>query len=598
MAITIERLVATLEAKIDKYEKNLARATAKTDQNFDKIERRGKRMEGRLAKLGKSTFAPLVAGALAALGPIALVHRALETISDASNLAKAADRAGIATTAFQELYFGFQLAGVGATEFERGMEQFSDRIGDAATQNNRLTKIFEQNDVALRDLGGRIRSGESLLHDYADLVKNAATEQEQMTLVTEAFGDRAGRKFLLALRNGSEGLDNMAARTKEAGGVIDEELLRRAEVLDDKFASAWRSFSTGAKSAILTAVDTLDRLDEHPFFIKLGDFANETLGIGITNQGRISRAFATSGLELTPEDERVIERLKELAKIRADANKQTTVIPTAETGGNAAERLDQYEREIELIQENTRALQFQASIMGTTAFEAAKLRSEQELINAALSEGKELTPELADQIDQLATAYASAEVQLQSMEQAQEDMIDRQEEIADRQADINDRMRSFVGSVVDDFRSGVDEIDAMANALDRLGDRLLEASLDTVFAMLGGSTTGLGSNPLLGIGAAALSAAGGSSSASASTPVLTSAPSAVSQSAASPSRAGLNGTDVHVRVSVDDDAKLQAVVEKRARSAARSEVSQSEAGSYSRHLRDHRRAVDERALRR
>lgn len=62
MAIEVERLIATLEARLDKYEKGMAKALGTTDRTFKKIEHRGARMEANLAKLGGNAMAGFVRG--------------------------------------------------------------------------------------------------------------------------------------------------------------------------------------------------------------------------------------------------------------------------------------------------------------------------------------------------------------------------------------------------------------------------------------------------------------------------------------------------------------------------------------------------------
>lgn len=51
MAVTVERLVAQLEARIDKYQKSIDKALGHTNRQFTAIERRGKTMETRLARV-------------------------------------------------------------------------------------------------------------------------------------------------------------------------------------------------------------------------------------------------------------------------------------------------------------------------------------------------------------------------------------------------------------------------------------------------------------------------------------------------------------------------------------------------------------------
>ena len=181
-----------------------------------------------------------------------------DAVSEASSLAKLADKVGVTTDNLQKMIFGFGQAGVAASDIERGLEQWSKRISEAAHYGGRLADIFRANNVSLTDGSGKLRSNVDIMRDFANLMKNAASDQERMTLATEAFG-RSGSDWILALRGGAEGMDELMSRTEAAGGVIDEQLLRKAEEVDDEFDSVARTIEVNVKSAILQAVDATDR---------------------------------------------------------------------------------------------------------------------------------------------------------------------------------------------------------------------------------------------------------------------------------------------------------------------------------------------------
>lgn len=79
MAITTERLIATLEARFDKYERALDKALGNTDRKFSAIERRGKQLENRFAAIGGNigrTFAASLAAGVSLRGAQQLIDSA------------------------------------------------------------------------------------------------------------------------------------------------------------------------------------------------------------------------------------------------------------------------------------------------------------------------------------------------------------------------------------------------------------------------------------------------------------------------------------------------------------------------------------------
>ncbi|MBD8875436.1 hypothetical protein [Roseibium polysiphoniae] len=180
-------------------------------------------------------------------------------VSEASTLAKTADLIGVTTSELQQMQFGFELAGVEASKTEESLKQFGKRLSEAESKGGMLADILAANGVALRDNQGRMRSVMALLRDYAGLIQRAASEQEKMSLANEAFG-RSGTAMVLALRDGERGVQKLMGTVREAGGVLDEELLRRAEEIDDEWAIFWRNFELRGKSAILSVAAGFDAL--------------------------------------------------------------------------------------------------------------------------------------------------------------------------------------------------------------------------------------------------------------------------------------------------------------------------------------------------
>lgn len=420
------KLQVDVIARIDKLEKAMSKAAGVTTRKTAEMEKRvstmADRMNSKLAGVGKEFAIGLGAGVTAALAPMAAFSRAMAEIEKASKLVDTADRIGLTTTALQELSFGFAQAGVEAGEFETGMDQFTKRIGEAATKGGRLAEILKANGIALRDSNGQIRSSEDLLRDYADLMKNAVTEQERMVLATEAFG-RGGASFTVALKDGKDGLDAMKRAASDAGGTIDEELLRKAEELGDRFDAMWRRFSVNSSAAILNAITYLDQLyQKAESFANSGFFKglNEKLaGAGLLDGGvtfndpdlarasgqqlgadaRIRDAFAG---EIAKADDALVEALQQ--RYGAATKKARTIIPGDDSGSgggrsrNAA--VAAANREAESVLRVIEQLRLEQQQIGMTDLEREKS-------NALRSAGKAATAEQRAEIERLVTAIYS-----------------------------------------------------------------------------------------------------------------------------------------------------------------------------------------------
>lgn len=237
-------------------------AKDRTAPAFDSAESRAKRFNSQLDKTS-SAYALAGAGAkaFAAAFTIAGIEQfgriVRNVIGDAADLVDLADKVGVATDDLQRMQYGFKLAGIEAGEVDGLLTQWSKRIGEAYTQGGRLADILKANGIALTDGEGHLRSSVDLMRDYAELISRAGSDQERMTLALAGFG-KAGDGMVLALRDGAAGFDKLMKAADDAGGVLDEEILRKAAEIDDAFDKIWRNFEINAKSAILTSAGAID----------------------------------------------------------------------------------------------------------------------------------------------------------------------------------------------------------------------------------------------------------------------------------------------------------------------------------------------------
>lgn len=126
-------------------------------------------------------------------------------------------------------------------------------------------------------------------------------------------------------------------------------------------------------------------------------------------------------------------------------------------------------------------------------FAVEKARIQQQLLSDAQKAGVSITPELAASIDALATNYAKAS-------SAGDQLKASQEQIKKSAEAFRDLGRDAVGGFISDLRSGKSAAEALANALNKVVDKLIDVGLNAVFSGggLGGLLGGGGKGGLLG----------------------------------------------------------------------------------------------------
>ena len=222
---------------------------------------------------------------LAGIGlSFATITRGLRnSVSELSALGKAARDTGLDVEELQGLMRGFaRNTRVSGEEASAAFERFNRRVGEAINGAGPLNTTIERYGISLRTANGEMRTQSDLLRQVAQVIRNARTEQERLAIAQAAFGD-SGRRMAAALAGGAEALDDMVAQARESGDIISDNLIRRAEILDDKFDTLNRRARTFFQTLAVglmaggaeTSIDTLEHL-----FGSL-DRARQMLGDGI-----------------------------------------------------------------------------------------------------------------------------------------------------------------------------------------------------------------------------------------------------------------------------------------------------------------------------
>lgn len=278
MAENTERITILLQAR----DKDFARAMDRNNKLISRLERDSRKnmtgmarnVESGLSKAGVSIRA-FAAGAIGGIlaGAIAQVTTgARGLIAQISSLAKTADRIGINVEDFQGLERGFSLAGVSADGLSASLEFFTEAVGSAADGQGKLFEILSKNGIAIRDQSGQIRPTLALFRDYAGIISRTTSEAERLALTQDAFG-RAGRPLANALAGGSDAIDDMIASAREGGFVLNEELVRRAEILDDRFDDLTRRAGVFFKTIVVEGADAAFAIAD--MTRALGEFRDE-----------------------------------------------------------------------------------------------------------------------------------------------------------------------------------------------------------------------------------------------------------------------------------------------------------------------------------
>ena len=266
MAINAEQLNIILSARDKEFTKAMER-------NQRRVERFANQSNKSLSKTSKN-FSALGAAAkkfLPALGAAVVIDQVRRIVSEMDEIGKKADQIGLTTDALQELRFVAEGAGVSQEKFTSSMERFSKRLGEAEMGTGAAKKALEELGLKAEDLTAI--SLDEALGVVADKMALIEQPTERAATAAALFG-REGVAMVNMLRDGSQSLEKMRASARDAGAVIDEDLIRSAE---------------GAQ----TRLDAASRVIKAQLTVALADLIPLLVGAA-EGAASIARAFATA----------------------------------------------------------------------------------------------------------------------------------------------------------------------------------------------------------------------------------------------------------------------------------------------------------------
>lgn len=475
MGVTVEKLVAQLEARIDKYEKNLAKARQKTNTEFGRIEKRGQRMEKKLSKLGKGAaqvginlskglLGGLVAGGIA--GSVAAIGQIADQVARVGDEAK---RAGVDVEAFQELKYVAEQNRIGVDALTDGLKEMNLRADEfIATGKGSSAEAFQRLGFSAEELNRKLAEPSKLFTEIIGKLKQF-DQAAQIRIADEIFGGTGGEQFVQLIGQGEDGLKRTIAEAHKLGNVLSDETIKRADELDRKFETVATTVGNKLKQAIIDAtgalagfLDSLKAVDDRSRASLEAELKRleEARQQPSTSWGAIVDEPAPIEIEIRAKlQEMAFAELKEkLQSLQVEVPDNDPPKKKRQVYNGGAEAAD---REAKAVRNLIAALEFEKSLVGVSA-------RQQEIMNTLRKVGANATD---DQRQQIAALVG----EIYDMEAAQAKANDRMAEGADLG-------KSFFSSFANGLRQGKSLAESLLDAVNRVVDRLLDASLDALFS--------------------------------------------------------------------------------------------------------------------
>lgn len=485
MATELERLTVSLDADLKKFEKAMAKASAMTVKQLRSIEKGAaastKKIESSYAGLGGriGNIGALMQGALQAFSVERLVTGMRDVVKGIADIGDAADKLGLTTDEMQQMRFVAKLAGVDAEAFANGMKKLELNTSGASRGQGDFGKILTANAVSIRNQNGELLSQAEVLGIVADLVRNAANEQDQAEIARAALG-KSGVELLNLLREGSAGVSDAMKKAAESGVSFSENQIREAQKIDDRFDELIETVSVSFKKEVLNTVQQTvkewDRISEAILISKayLESWIGSLGGaVQLSNQlaqvvsgGKVDREIG-----MTPANQDGKGSLPANIDDRTFGMIKPTVIPGPAT--SASKAISDAERAQKAIDNVVTALKFEGEQLRVNALQ-------QEINNRLREAGISATSAQGQEIARLVTANYNLEASQRLVAEATSNYAERLEEVKNAQMEV--------------ARMGVDAFNRIAIGGEKVTDVLIGLVDQLAQAAVNGAL--LGDGPL------------------------------------------------------------------------------------------------------
>lgn len=253
MGSNLGTLTLDLVCKIGGFTGPMDKAARNSRKNSKSITDDSKSIGQSLISFVKSPFG-IATGAIAA-ATTATIAFTKSSLSAADGIGKVAATAGLTTDTIQEMRHAASLSGISFDELDNSMQQFNKRVGELRAGTGSLYTYLNKVDKALLNQVKSASSTDDALDMIFKSMKNISSSSDKAALSAAAFG-RSGQRISIM----ADDYERLRKEARDLGLVIDSDLIKNAEIINDKFDTMSRIVKTQLTTAILELGPALQKI--------------------------------------------------------------------------------------------------------------------------------------------------------------------------------------------------------------------------------------------------------------------------------------------------------------------------------------------------
>ncbi|GAA4111193.1 hypothetical protein ACFFTN_27545 [Aminobacter aganoensis] len=256
-----QRLVVALEARLNKYERDMQRAGRATNDNFKRMEGRAKQFSGNMEKMTgraadklagglESAFAPFLRGGAVFAGVTGAAMAVKQIADSVAEVDREAKKAGVTTQVWQQWHAVATATGMSIDGMTDALKELNIR-GDefAKTGKGSAQAAFEALGYSAAEVGRKLADPSRFLDELVEKLQKLDAAARTRAL-DELFGGTGAEELAKAL--GLSVAEIQKLRNEAA--TFTNEQIAAAKKIDAEFATLWRNVTIYAKQAAIEGV--------------------------------------------------------------------------------------------------------------------------------------------------------------------------------------------------------------------------------------------------------------------------------------------------------------------------------------------------------
>lgn len=247
MALEIDKLYVTLEAKTEKFTADLRNA----EKQFEKTKKSAEEIGKSIGNVGLG----FAAAGTAIVGSVGLMVDQWSKAGD--EVAKMADRTGFSVKALQELRYVADLSGASLSDIEIATKRMARVLTDAASGSGEANKSLTQLGLTTKDFIG-LRPDEQF-NKLTTAIANVTDPTTRAALAQEIFG-RSGTALLPMLSGGADGLEKLRKEAHLYSNILDDKTIQSSVKFRDDLTRLKTSFTAITQEIAMSFLPILNKI--------------------------------------------------------------------------------------------------------------------------------------------------------------------------------------------------------------------------------------------------------------------------------------------------------------------------------------------------